>query len=175
MNKLALIAVLASLALVAGCREHHRVGHDYPPPELDAFYMVDSYGVNTDEDSFTQPALSPYVTDGLFEVFWDVYNEDGYYVELSINDIPSLVGREIISKEYCGPGRECDYYGEFLCEYNEDSSMSCDLPSVNNPGQNPVYFNDLVTAYPQTMYLMLDICDPNSDQCEYQIMDVVLE
>ncbi len=175
MNKLITLILIGSLILLGGCREGHSRYVDIPPPELEAFYIVDSYGVDTDLDPFTQPILDPFVDSGLFEVFWEVENDDGYFMELSINDRPFLAGREVISDEYCGPGQECDYFGELFCEYNADFTITCDLPSEDFPGQRPAYFDHLVTSLPQTMYLMLDICDTNSDLCELQIMDVVIE
>lgn len=175
MKNLSLLAAIASIFVLSGCGGSVHRHVDFPPPVLEAFYIVDSYGVDTDLDPFTQPVLDPFFRSGLFEVFWEVDNEDGYFVELSINDRPSLTGREVIADEYCGPGQDCDFFGEFFCEYNADLTMSCDLPTENFPGQRVEYFGHLVDSLPASMYLILDICDTNSDVCEFQILDVVIE
>lgn len=175
-KSLYLTAIVALLVAITGCRSSASGGHHHTnPPELLEFNMVDSYLVNSGTDPFTQLALSPYIDGGLFEVYWDVYNEDDYVVELSVNDVPDLSGRRVIKREVCGPGLDCDLEGEFYCEYYEDFSMTCDLPSEPNPGERVVYFDDLIQFVPQTLYFILDICDTNSDLCEYQILDVVME
>ena len=62
--------------------------------------MVDSYGVATYEDSITQLAINPFENDGIFDVFWDVDNEDDYEMRLLINDRPQFSGSIEISEEY---------------------------------------------------------------------------
>lgn len=174
MNKVAYLTVFAAIVLSTGCKVSSS-NSDSRPPELEAFHMVDSYGVATDEDPFTQLALNPYKDNGLFEVFWYVNNEDDYIVELSINDKPELLDRVIISTDRCGPGLECDLDGTYFCEYNDDDTVSCDPPSEEFPGQSPADIHDLFVGYPQTMYFILDICDTRSDICEYQVLDVSME
>ena len=177
MNRFVYFTVFAVAVLLTGCRAGHSTDHHdhHNPPVLEAFHMVDSYGVASDQDPFTQLTLNPYLDSGLFELFWYVDNEDDYTVEISINDQPQLFGRRVLAEEYCGPGLECDLDGLEFCEYNADFSISCDPPSEPLPGQTVTYFDDMIVTIPQTMYFILDICDTRSDVCEYQILDVVME
>jgi hypothetical protein len=178
MKTFAYLTIFAALVLITGCRASYSDDDRTAPPELEAFHMVDSYGVSTDEDPFTQLRLSPYMDSGLFEVFWYVNNEEDYTVEMSINDQPSLAGRIVVAEDYCGPGLECDLDGIQFCEYNPDFSISCDPPSEDFPGRTLTYFDELIDLsrpLPQTLYFILDICDTRSDICEFQILDVSME
>ena len=173
------LTLILVVIVATGCRSSYRNDDRdrIPPPELLAFHMVDSFGVDSEIEPLTQLTLNPFRDSGLFEVFWDVDNEDDYFVEMSINDRPSLNGRVSIIEELCGPGLECDLFGEFFCEYNAEYSISCDLPSEEFPGQFPVLFDDLIIdlGEPQRMYFILEICDTNSNICEFQILDVIME
>lgn len=177
MNRFAYLTIFAAIALLGGCRASYSGGDRHNPPELEAFHMVDSYGVATDEDPITQLRLNPFMDSGLFEAFWFVDNEDDYFVELSVNNQPQLSGRRLIGEDFCGPGLECDRDGVLFCEYNADFSISCDPPSEQFPGQTLTYFDDMIDInnLPQTLYFILDVCDARSDVCEFQILDVLME
>ncbi|GAB1263860.1 hypothetical protein [Aurantivibrio infirmus] len=147
----------------------------YNPPSLEAFHVVDSLGVSSED--FIDPflVLNPYIDGGQFEIYWDVLNEYDYSVELRINDVPFIEGSRFVSSDYCGIGLDCDLSGIQFCEYYADFSMSCDPPGTNNPNQTVVRFDDMISTVPQDMYLILDICDTESDYCEYRVQEVSLE
>lgn len=97
---------------------------------------------------------------------------DDYTIELRINDRPDFTGSRLISSDYCGPGLECDREGIQFCDYFADFSLSCAPPSAAAPR---VYFDDMVVALPETLFLLLDLCDTRSEHCEFRIREVVFE
>jgi hypothetical protein len=167
--------------LIAGCGggggggDHHEPPPPHVPPVLEEFHVIDSYGVDSQDYIDPLLALNPYIDGGQFEVYWYADNVDDYTLELRINDVPYLNGSRLISTDYCGPGLDCDLDGIQFCEYYADFSMSCDPPGVENPNQYVTDFHDLIYTVPQTMYLILDMCDTRSDVCEYQVREIELE
>lgn len=179
MKKTALLFVLSIIGLLAGCGGGGSSGggaeHDtHYPPRLDAFHLVDSYG-DSSEDGAPYLGLNPYIDGGQFEVYWYADNVHDYTIELRINDAPTLSGSRLISSDYCGVDLDCDREGIQFCEYYADFSMSCDPPGTANPNQYITYFDDLVFTLPETLYLILDLCDTESDYCEYRTLEVVVE
>ncbi|MCW8195145.1 hypothetical protein F6455_10140 [Proteobacteria bacterium 005FR1] len=171
----------AMVVLLSGCggggsgsgsgSDHHHEPVHYPP-ELDAFHVVDSYGVSSEDSPHSQLVLNPYVDGGQFEIYWYATNMDDYTIELRINDRPDFAGSRLISSDYCGPGLDCDRDGIQFCEYFADFSMSCAPPSATS---TRVYFDDMVYALPEQLFLILDLCDTRSDSCEFRTREIIIE
>ena len=143
--------------------------HEEYVPELYVFDIIDSYDVDTAAPNHPPLAFSPYLYDGLYEIFWDVNSLEDYTVSLRINDRATLAGSLVISSEVCGEGRRCDQSGNWACEYTSDFYMSC------NGSVSEVDIYPLITQVPQKLYMLLEICDSNSDYCEYDYYPVTLE
>lgn len=138
-------------------------------PELRAFDIIDSYDTDTAHPNYPPLALSPYLYDGLYEIFWTVDSLEDYTVSLRINDRASIANSILINSQICGAGRRCDQAGNWICEYTTDFYMSCD----DSTREVDIY--PLVRQLPQQVYLLLEICDRNSGYCEYDYYPVTLE
>lgn len=174
MKKILSTAIIALCSLaMSGCGgESHAVDdphHDDYVPELRVFDLIDSYDTDTAKPNHPALALSPYLYDGLFDVFWQVNSLEDYTVTLRINDRPSLTNSLKIHSQVCGAGRRCDQGGNWICEYTNDFYMFCDGSSV----ERDIY--PLVSKVPQLVYLLLEVCDSNSGYCEYDYYPVTLE
>ncbi len=174
MKKILSVAVLALFSVtLVGCGgsssavdDPHR---DNYVPELRVFDIIDSYDTDTAKPNHPALALSPYLYDGLYEIFWEVNSLEDYTVTLRINDRPTLANSLVIHSQVCGAGRRCDQGGGWICEYTNDFYMSCDGSTV----ERDIY--PLVKKVPQLVYLLLEVCDSNSGYCEYDYYPVTLE
>ena len=138
-------------------------------PELRVFDIIDSYGTDTSSPNFPPLALSPYLYEGRYDVYWEVTSFEDYTVNLRINDRAYIADSILISSQICGAGRRCDQAGHWICEYTRDFYMSCD----NVSRKADIY--TLVRQVPQRVFLFIEICDTNSDYCEYDYYPVTLE
>lgn len=143
--------------------------HENYTPELRAFDIIDSYDTDTATPNHPPLALSPYLYDGLYEIFWNVDSLEDYRVTLRINDRASINGSLPIYSQWCGAGRSCDQSGHWVCEYTNDFYMSCE----GSAKEVDIY--SLVKQVPQKVYLLIEICDSNSGYCEYDYYPVTLE
>lgn len=143
--------------------------HDNYVPELRAFDIIDSYDTDTANPNHPPLALSPYLYDGLYEIFWDVNSLEDYTVTLRINNRTTIAGSLPIYSQVCGAGRQCDQSGNWVCEYTSDFYMSCE----GSAREVDIY--SLVNKVPQKVYLFVEICDTNSAYCEYDYYPVTLE
>lgn len=143
--------------------------HDNFVPELRAFDIIDSYDVDTANPNHPPLALSPYLYDGLYEVFWNVNSLEDYRVTLRINDTKNIAGSLPIYTQTCGAGRQCDQAGGWVCEYTSDFYMSCE----GSGREVDIY--PLVNKMPQKVHLFIEVCDYNSNYCEYDYYPVTLE
>lgn len=169
MNKLPLVfVILLSLLLVACDEEPVQVYDDNPVPELRSFHMIDSYDVDT-SNSNAALRLSPYEYEGLFEIFWKVNSLENYRVSLKINDRDTLSNSIAIGSTVCGAGLVCDQAGHWVCEYTDDLYMNCDT-SIKDVDIEPL-FNDI----PKNLYLLLEVCDIDSNYCEFDSYPVTME
>ena len=192
MNKGILIFILLlAVIFAAGCKggvhgdvyveddHHHDSGSpaDTWPYLLD-FHIIDSYGISTEDDYYHTPELDPYEAEGIFDVYWDADVVNDYIVEYRINDIPAIDGSRLIDAELCGIGLPCDLQGWQICQYNADFSMSCDVSTQAyediNSTYDPLYFDDLVSALPETLYFVMQVCDTLSSYCEYDTKPLLL-
>lgn len=178
MKKILSVAMIALFSLaISGCGDDSVAAdphHDNYVPELQVFDLVDSYGTDTARAGHPPLALTPYLYDGVFDVYWEVDSLEDYTVTLSINDRPTLTNSLVIHSQVCGEGRRCDQGGNWICELTEDPVttdpyMSCD----GSVFQQNIY--PLIVKYPQQVYLFMEICDTNSNYCEYDYYPVTIE
>lgn len=137
-------------------------------PELIAFDIIDSYGTDTATPNYPQLAFNPYLSDSLFEIFWDVNSLEDYEVSLRINDRDTIGNSVKIHSQFCGANRRCDQWGNWVCEYTSDFHMSC-----GDGREVDIY--SLITQVPQKIYVFIETCDVNSGYCEYDRYPVILE
>lgn len=178
MKTIGLFAIVLWSALLAGCGggtgvqvNNHQPepnGRDYIPV-LRAFHLIDSYGVSTEEDYFAELVLDPYYDAGLFEIDWRVDSLEDYLVEFRINDRPELAGSRRIYSETCGAGLNCDLGAIRLCQYYSDLTMACGLDETVTDISHMIY------TLPQEVYAVLQVCDLDSDYCEYEYHPVWVE
>lgn len=171
-KRLSAVALLAVASVLTACGGSSEAVHQPPPqylPELRAFDIIDSYDTDTAMPHHPPLALTPYFYDGLFEIFWEVDSLEDYTVSLRINDRATIANSILINAQVCGAGRRCDQGGNWICEYTNDLYMSCD----DSPREVDIY--PLISQLPQRVYLLLEICDRNSDYCEYDYYPVTLE
>jgi hypothetical protein len=172
--------LLLICGLLSGCGAGGGSGSNPPPPPvhyppgLDAFHLVDSYGISSEDFPHSEMILNPYLDGGQFEFYWYADNIDDYTIELRINDVPDFYSSRLVSSDYCGPGLDCDRDGIQFCEYFADFSLSCAAPGAGT-GSSRVYFDDMVYAVPETLFLILDLCDTRTDYCEFQTREVIFE
>jgi len=171
MNKIiGLFSLMTVLFALGGCREEgdRRVHHEEYVPELRRFDMIDSYDVDT-ATSNAALRLSPYLYDGLFEVFWTVNSLEDYRVSFKINDRDTLTNSISIGSTICGAGLTCDQSGHWVCEYTSDFYMNCDT-SVRD-----VDISSLFNTVPKNLFMLLEVCDTNSNYCEFDSYPVTME
>ena len=161
---------IVSYLLLTGCggAEVELRVIDYTPT-LHQFDVVDSYGVDTAKPGDLPLAINPYINNGLFDVSWQVNSLDDYRINIRINDYPSVSSSELIYSEVCGVGRACDQGGGVICQYTSDFTVSC-----NNSSRIP-NIDYLFKSVPQKLYLIMQVCDINSSNCEYQDYPVLME
>ncbi|PCK03420.1 MAG: hypothetical protein COA42_21070 [Alteromonadaceae bacterium] len=134
--------------------------------------IFDSYGTNSEFED-TPLALSPFIDDGLFEVFWDIESYTDYTVDVLINDNPDDLSNAVtISSEYCGEGLACDTYQYQYCAYTADFFVSCETPSGSLQGAS---INEFMPVFPNTVYLTVRACDANFFHCSSESLPVTME
>ena len=179
MKKAPLITLLGMVIVMTGCRSgsHGHYYNDIPStnyvPYLEEFNMVDSYGEDTYDYLYPAPAISPYVDNGLFEVYWFVDSVEDYIVEYRINTSPSVEDSRLINSDICGAGLACDQDGLQFCQYFDDFTITCD--SNDNNDFYLIDISDMIFTVPQTLYLILQVCDIDSYVCEYDYLPVLME
>ncbi|MES2822145.1 MAG: hypothetical protein V4732_00990 [Pseudomonadota bacterium] len=168
---LGLLIVLISISFTAcgggSSREPRVVNYT---PDLHRFDMVDSYGIDTAQPGTTPLVLSPYLYNGLFDVFWEVNSLEDYRMNIRLNDSSGIHNSLLIYSEICGVNRACDQDGSVICEYTSDFRLSCN--NSNHPEDiKPLFPN----GAPQNLYLILEVCDMNSSYCAYDYYPVRME
>jgi len=139
-----------------------------PAPTLVGFDIVDSYGVDTGYSSKAL-AIDPYIDNGLFDVFWRANSLEDYRVNIRIGSTSAISNSLLIYSDICGAGRGCDQGGNVICEYTSDFYLSC------NNARHPTDIASLMNRVPQTLYLMLEICDLDSPSCGYKYYPVSMQ
>lgn len=175
MNKLSQCLVILLTLAIYGCGGSStavHVDHVDPPhnylPELHAFDMVDSYGTDTAWSNDVL-ILDPYINYGMFEVYWSANSLEDYRVNILINDYPDSINAALLTTEVCGAGLWCDQKGGFECEYNVNSTISCDSRV------DPIDIGFLLDEFPKTLYMIVEICDTDSNYCETDDYPVIME
>lgn len=140
--------------------------------ELRQFDVVDTYGNNSEFDSIADLAISPYINGGIFDLFWDIRTDYDYIVDFRINTTPTLAGSQLVFSDYCDSLSSC-YNNQYLfCEYQSDFDMICE----NFRGDTQAaYIGDYINRIPQTLYLILDTCNGEGFNCNYQAIPVLME
>ena len=138
-----------------------------PTPTLVHYDIVDSYGVDT-ANSSAALAINPYLDNGMFDIFWKVNSLEDYRVHVLVNDRATPDNSFLIYSDICGAHQACDQLGSVICEYTSDFTLSC-----NN--SNPVDIGVLFKKVPQTVYMILEICDIDSSYCAYEYYPVSME
>lgn len=162
------LVVLLSCFLLSACGGEETERTFNPSPVLVAYNIVDSYGVDT-QYSTKALAIDPFVYNGLFDVFWKVNSLDDYRVNIRVNSTADIPNSLIIYSEICGAGRACDQGGNVICEYTSDYYLSC------NNARHPTDIVSLMKRVPQTLYLMLEMCELDSPYCVYRYYPVSMQ
>lgn len=169
MNTKLALTILITLSMSA-CR-FEVVDHDFP--EIESFDIVDSYNTNS-EFEHGPYAISPYLADGVFEVFWSIDSYHPYRAELFLNDTSTPDFGIKISSDWCGPGEPCGRNSYQFCRYRSNLSMVCELPeSYTTYREQDV--STLFNGIPEDLYLVLEVCNEDLLYCEYQSLPVTLE
>ncbi|WP_075188364.1 hypothetical protein [Teredinibacter haidensis] len=148
----------------------HVMTDNHDKPELDDFYLVDSYGYSSEFSSSPGLTVDPYMDDGWFEVYWYTRAWDDYWVEFYVNDSPSITHASYVGSQLCGLGFECEDDGIQFCQYTAGFSLSCDT------GEDQVTdVSSMMYTVPQTLYFIVQVCDLNFEYCEYSTEPVLFE
>ena len=166
-----IVLSLSACRAGAGGDKHSSYPHDIP--EIISFDIVDSYLTNSDFEPGPY-AVSPYIDDGLFELFWHVESFHPYRVELYLNDRSYPDFGVLMSSAWCGFGESCGNESYQYCRYRDNLSMICELPeSFSTYADRDI--SSLFTEIPEDLYFVLEVCDIDLFYCEYQSLAVSLE
>lgn len=177
MNKLAKLALPWMVLALVGCNESrvyvnnpddNHQGSDFVP-YLKAFHMIDSYGISTEFDPGEPLVLDPYYDAGLFEIDWQVDSLEDYQVKFRVGERSSIRHSTPVYTEVCGEGLPCDQEAIRLCQYYSDLTMACGLDD------RLIDISAQVHTLPQRLYAFLEVCDLNSNYCEYDYYRVLVE
>lgn len=175
-NVLKLALPLLALVLI-GCderrvhvihAEERDTGRDFVP-YLKAFHIIDTYGVDTALDPGEALTFDPYYDAGLFEVDWRVNSLEDYQVSVRVNDRASIHDSQEVYTEICGEGLPCDQEAIRLCQYYPDLTMACGLD------EQVTDISLQIHSLPQKLYTFLEVCDLDSNYCEYDYYPVWVE
>ena len=122
-------------------------------PSIVSFDMTDSYGVDTATSNWALE-IDPYIDDGLFDLRWRVNSLEDYEANILVNSRPTSQGSILIYSDVCGAGLSCDQADDLICQYTEDSTLSC--------GRGPVVS---IKSMPVDLYLIFQVCDLNPYYC----------
>lgn len=168
-----IIFALALTGILTGCKVHVD-GNHHEIPYIDQFDIIDSYGVNSEFQPDTALAASPYVDDGFFELFWSAGTSARHRVELIINDTPTIQGGILLSSAWCGYGEHCTEYSYQHCWYRSDFTIQCEYPESTrlNSRRN---ISELIHQIPESLYLVLEVCDEDTLICDQRHQRVIFE
>jgi hypothetical protein len=171
MNSLVKIITLCFCVSLTACGGGAAVVTPAPinyTPDLRYFDIVDSYGIDSAKQPYTQLTLDPFKDSGLFDVFWGVNSLEDYRVNVRINDSSYVSKSLLIYSEVCGRNLACDQNGAVICQYTSDYYMSC---GDRREADIKVLFNRV----PQNLYMILEVCDMDSSYCTYQYLPVRMQ
>lgn len=171
MNVLKIIIISGLVVFLSACHEDE----PFYPPELLAFHVVDSYGVNSEFEPDEFLSVSPYIDDGAFEINWSVrHHGEAYRTRFYLNDRNSPFGGILVSSNRCGPGRACNRDSYQYCYYTDDFLMGCERPE-SSEWEGYVDIAELILDIPETLYFVFEVCDLSDLDCEYSTRRVRLE
>lgn len=165
-------SLLGLLAILSSCgyeEETYYYEEEHTSPHLEQFDVIDTYGTNSHFSPVSELAISPYVNGGEFSLLWDIRSDYDYQVDVLVNRIPSLVGSQLVSSHSCGPGLNCDIHQYLDCEYTDYFLMQCEDSEGN---LQSAYIDHLIDRVPQTLYMILDVCDSSDQDCSFQAIPV---
>lgn len=182
MNIKFILSIAATIGLSAcgsGYDEYHEdhYGESHPvysdAPEIVSFNMIDSYEINSEFER-DPLRLSPYVDNGLFELFWEIDTRTPHRVEMYLNDRPTTDRGILMSSSWCGAGENCGRNSYQFCRYRGDLTMTCELPEsiITYADRN---ISSLINNLPEQAYFVLEVCDEDLFYCEYSSLRVTLE
>lgn len=194
MMYLKLIAIAATATFLSACHDGHyhaeatyHYDDDYyyedthvvyyepsynDDPVLVGFELIDTYNTNSEFEPDETLFINPYINNGYFDVYWDIFSDYDYFVELRFNTEATTVGSRLITSELCGPGLYCEDHQYQYCEYTSDFYIECESGSG---AYDMEYIGDMITQIPQSGYLIVQTCDSSLFYCESQIRHVVME
>lgn len=179
MKKLLVLFITSTLFLSAcGGTNSTEVIVFTDSPVLRSFNIVDSFGVNTEFDGNIPLEISPFIDDGLFEIFWDVDNifdgfSEDYQVNFLVNDSPQPFRSLLITSNFCGPFERCDSFGSQFCFYEDDLSITCERPNSSDLDVN-VDISELFVSIPERLFFILEVCDVDGFSCDVDSWPVLL-
>lgn len=162
------------IGLLVSCSGEDAHYYDDLPPELVSFNVVDSYRTNSEVEPRAELRLSPFLDNGEFELLWEVQPNVRYRAELLINDRPSLQGAISISTSWCGPGQDCGNFSYQYCDYKSDLRLECAAPEAISFARE-VDIAPLFGEIPDTLHLILEVCDDELFYCEIRSRAIVFE
>lgn len=168
-------ALIAFLSIaVSGCGGSSASDdHENFTPELRIFDVIDSVGTDTAVSNEPLEFDADY-GDGLYEIWWKVNSLEDYTVTLSINDRETIANSLVIHSEVCGAGRRCDQQGDWVCEYIPPDEYSNDFFTWCGGSADEKNISSIVNRTQKQVFLFLNICDTNSNYCEYDYYPVTL-
>ena len=142
------------------------------PVRLNRFDVLDTYGADTGQSPLVEPSISPYVNLGYFDIYWDVAASEDYVVDIRINSTPSTDGSQLVATEYCSPYGFCHDFQSVSCEYTPDFYLACEFPS----GESAISdISPWIYDLPESLYLIVEVCDIDFIYCEYDTKRVWFE
>ena len=172
-----LLTFFISSLLLVGCgggsvEVSATYSNDVDDPELRQVDIIDTYGTNSEFEGVSSLAISPYINNGEFEVFWDILSNDDYYVDVRINTVPALAGSQLIFSDYCDSDYSCYDHQYLYCQYHSDFDVVCE----NYLGDVQVdNITGMIDTIPQRLFLIVDTCDGYGENCTYQTIPVLFE
>lgn len=178
MKRLLILLFSIGTITLSACRAGFELEDDYYThaygPELDAFHVIDSYGINSEFDRNTPLSISPYIDNGFFELSWQVSTNQSYRAELFINDQPNTDHAIKLSSTWCGPFESCGITSYQYCQYSPDFVLQCEYPESEQRAPSKD-IAPLIYDLPETVFLVLEVCDDDAFYCEYSSRRVELE
>lgn len=173
------IAVLSALILSACGESSLEVYEEYSSeiyvtaPELVSIGLLDSYGNHSDFDPNYLLTISPYINHGVFDIFWEVISNKSYIVDVRINNFDGIVGSQRLFTDICDPYySDCFQEQMLLCDYDSHFDIACAEPNGETQVAN---IGHLVNQIPQSLYLIVDICNEFGEFCHYMSIPVSVE
>jgi len=167
------VLLVCSLLILSACHDNDvEYYHDYSNYPIVQFDMIDTDGTHSSFGSVYDLNLSPYTNGGRFELFWETLAYGSYKVDIRVNTWPSPIGSQRVYTDTCGTFHLCDETPILYCDYQTDFDIACEGVYGNYQIAN---IGHLLSDIPQRLYFILDVCDRDTDFCDFQALPVVME